>query len=156
MNEMARLPRQIKRIWALSAIGSLLLGLTVTGGIAWAARHFQWPSWLVWLALALTLIEVVVELLAVPYRYHFTGYRVTDMAVEITSGWLIRSQIAIPVARIQNVTLKAGPLMQTAKLEEVVIATAADSYKIEGVTPNVAAQLRDAIMKRALEVRDEL
>lgn len=156
MEEMAHLPRSIKRIWALSAIGSLILGLVITGGLWLAANHWHWPNWLVVVGLILTVGEVIVELLAVPYRYHFTGYRVTDKAVEITSGWVIRKQIAIPVARIQNVTLKAGPLMQSAKLEEVVIATAADSYDIEGVTPDVAAQLRDAIMTRALEVRDEL
>jgi membrane protein YdbS with pleckstrin-like domain len=148
MAEMEKLPGKIKWVWALSAIGSLIVGLVVSGLIA-----LFLPHWMALVALGLTLLEVVLELLAVPYRYRFSGYRISDQAVEISSGWLFKKQLAIPIARVQNVTLKAGPLLQMYGLQQVVVATAASSHDIEGLTPAAAKQLRDIIMARALEVK---
>jgi membrane protein YdbS with pleckstrin-like domain len=148
MAKMAQLPKEIKRVWALSALGSLLVGLIASGVMA-----LLLPHWIAYVALGLTLLEVVIELLAVPYRYRFSGYRISDRAVEISSGWLFKKQLAIPIGRVQNVTLKAGPLLQLNDLQQVVVATAASSHDIEGLTPEEATRLRDLIMTRALEVK---
>lgn len=148
MAKMEKLPGKIKWVWALSTIGSLVIGLIVSGVSA-----LFLPHWVAFAVLGLTLLEIVVELLAVPYRYRFSGYRISDRAVEMSSGWLFKKQLAIPIARVQNVTLKAGPLLQMYGLQQVVVATAADSHDIEGLDPQAAAKLRDLIMARALEVK---
>lgn len=151
---MEKLPGKIRLVWVLSA-GISLLGGLIGAGILWlVAIGSDWLRWIGPAALGIVIVVSVVQALVVPYRYHFSGYRITDTAVEIGSGWWVRKQVAIPIARVQNVTLEAGPLMQMNHLEQVVIATAADSHDIEGVTPEVARSLRDAIMARALEVRD--
>ncbi|WP_225353534.1 PH domain-containing protein [Lacticaseibacillus thailandensis] len=108
MQTTQQLPAQIKRIWALSAVGSLCAGVVITAGLAVANHLWSWPLWLVWAALGLTVAEFLVELALVPYRYRFSEYSITDNAVEIQSGFVMRKRIAIPIARIQNVTLKAG------------------------------------------------
>lgn len=149
MTQMEKLPSAIKWVWGLSAVGSLIVGLVVSGVSA-----LFLPHWVAYAGVALTLLEVLCELLAVPYRYRFSGFRISDRAVEISAGWLFKKQMAIPIARVQNVTLKAGPLLQMYGLQQVVVATAADSHDIEGLTPETALKLRDAIMARALEVRD--
>ena len=151
---MTQLPGKIRLIWLLSAGETLIFG-GIGVGVLWLfANGWGWPKWIMPTVLAAVVVLSIVQALAVPYRYHFSGYRITDTAVEIGSGWWVRQQIAIPIARVQNVTLEAGPFMQMAHLEQVVIATAADSHDIEGLTPAVAHDLRDAIMQRALEVRD--
>lgn len=154
MQTTQQLPAQIKRIWALSAVGSLCVGVIITVGLGVANWLWNWPSWLVWVALGLTITEFIVELALVLYRYRFSEYVITDNAVEIQSGFIFRNRIAIPIARIQNVTLKAGPLMQWQHLEQVVIATAATTHDIEGVQTAVATRLRELIMARAMEVQD--
>lgn len=152
---MKQLPSRIKMIWRLSTIGSMIMGLIITGGVLAGHIFWHWPLWLVWLMLGLTAVEAIVELALVPYRYAFSGYRITDTAVEISAGFLFKKHIAIPIARIQNVTLKAGPFMQWQHLEQVVVATAATSHDIEGVEPETAAALRERIMARAIEVQDD-
>ncbi|WP_127850190.1 PH domain-containing protein [Lacticaseibacillus hulanensis] len=155
MNDTHKLPERIKRIWYLSTLGSFIFGLVVSGGVALGHMWWDWPMWLVFAALGLTVVESIIELALVPYRYAFSGYRITDTAVEMSSGLFFKKHVAIPIAKIQNVTLKAGPLMQAQHLEQVVIATAATDHDIEGVEPQTAAKLRDRIMARAIEVRDD-
>lgn len=155
MDKTQKLPERIKIIWRLSAGGSLLTGLVISGLLLLPHVLWGWPLWLAAVGLALTAVFVLVELLLVPYRYAFSGYHITDTAVELSSGFLFKKHVAIPIARIQNVTLAAGPLMQWQHLEQVVIATAATSHDIEGVEPAVAAQLRDRIMRRAIEVQHD-
>ncbi|WP_180368397.1 PH domain-containing protein, partial [Oenococcus oeni] len=60
-----------------------------------------------------------------------------------------------PIARVQNVTLSAGPVLQWQKPEKVVVATASSSHKIDGLKDDTARRLRDQIMHLALEARDE-
>lgn len=155
MNETQKLPVRIKQIWYLSAGGSLIFGLVITLFLVLGQHLWAWPAWLTLTGLGLTVLEVAVEVALVPYRYAFSGYRITGTAVEMSSGFIFKKHVAIPIAKIQNVTLKAGPLMQKQHLEQVVIATAATSHDIEGVEPETASALRDAIMARAIEVQGD-
>ncbi len=98
------------------------------------------------------VIDLIVELTLVPYRYSFWLYTLTDNAVELRSGFIFRKLISIPIARVQDVTLSAGPILQFQKLQEIRITTASTSHKIDGVEPAVGEQLRKQIMKLAVEV----
>ena len=145
------LPQQIKTVWRISAVGSLIFGAVITGAL-WLATHFwHWPAWIWWLVAGLTIVEVVVELAIVPYRYHFWRYQISARDVEIQSGFFFRKQTAIPINRIQNVTLAAGPILQWQHLQTVNIETAATTHKIESVLPETATQLKEQIMTLALE-----
>lgn len=150
-----QLPPRIKRIWGYSALGSIVALLVITG-LLWLA-HLYW-HWTVWLAIfggILTVIEPVIEFGLIPYRYRFTRYQITPTAVEMQSGWLFKKRVAIPIARVQNVTLNAGPLLQWQKLTQVTVATAATSHTIEGLELTVAEALRDQIMRLAQEARHD-
>ena len=75
--------------------------------------------------------------------------------MEIESGFFFHQQTAIPINRIQNVTLEAGPILQWQKLQTVSIETAATSHKIESVLPETAQQLKQQIMALALEAKPD-
>ncbi|MFB9769981.1 PH domain-containing protein [Lactiplantibacillus modestisalitolerans] len=149
-----QLPAAIKRVWLLSALISGVIGIGVTGGLWLAHQWFNWWPWLVWAGLGLTILDVVVELGLIPYRYRFWRYQITTDAVYIKRGVIFQREIAIPISRIQNVTLSAGPLLQLKALKAVAVETAASSYDIEGVTPAVADRLRHQIIALAKEARD--
>lgn len=145
------LPKQIKTVWRISAAGSFVFGAVIAGAL-WLATHFwHWPAWIWLLVAGLTIVEVVVELAVVPYRYHFWHYQISARDVEIQSGFFFRKQTAIPINRIQNVTLAAGPILQWQHLQTVNIETAATTHKIESVLPETATQLKEQIMTLALE-----
>lgn len=150
-----QLPPAIKRVWASSAVLSGLLGLIITAGLWWAYASWQWWLWLPVTSLVLTGFDVVVELALIPYRYAFWRYQITANAVHLQRGVVFKEEVTVPITRIQNVILEAGPLLQLNKLQAVKVETAASSYQIDGVVPETANALRDRIMTLAREARDE-
>lgn len=150
-----RLPRTIKRVWIYGALLSGAVGLIITGGLWVAHLWWHWWGWLTMVALVLTVLDVIIELGLVPYRYAFWRYQITPLAVRLQSGVIFRKEVTVPISRIQNVTLAAGPFLQSVRLQSVTVETAASSYQIDGVTRAVASQLRDQIMTLAQEAQDE-
>lgn len=151
MEKGQALPAKIKTVWRVSAGCSLLVGLVVTGGFMAAAKWWQWSPifWLI--CVSLTVLDVAIELALIPYRYRFWRYQISAQEVEIESGFFFHQQTAIPINRIQNVTLEAGPILQWQQLQTVSIETAATSHKIKSVLPETASQLKQQIMTLAME-----
>jgi len=149
------LPPRIKRIWGYSALGSLLALLVITGLLWLAYRYWDWAAWIPVAGLVLTIVEPIVEVAFIPYRYQFTRYQISDLAVEMQAGFIFQKRVAIPIARVQNVTLNAGPLLQWQKLTKVTVATAATSHSIEGLELPEAEQFREQIMRLAREARHD-
>ena len=133
----------------MSALGSLLIGIVIIGLLILANHFWAWPFWLAAVASVLVVLDVVVELSIVPYRYRFWRYAINENDVEIESGFFFHHETAIPITRIQNVTLSAGPILQWFKLKTVIIETAADRYEIEAVLPETAETLKVRIMTLA-------
>ncbi|WP_243676771.1 PH domain-containing protein [Secundilactobacillus collinoides] len=61
----------------------------------------------------------------------------------------------MPINRIQNVTLEAGPLLQWQQLKAVSIETASTTHEIEAVLPHTAEHLKQQIIALAQEARDD-
>ncbi|TLQ19033.1 hypothetical protein FEZ41_08305 [Lentilactobacillus parafarraginis] len=156
MIEGHHLPQRIKVVWRLSAGFTFIILLVIGLGGYLAATLFAW-KWLLWPGISfmgLAVIDLTAELILVPYRYAFWRYELTADAVKLQSGYIFNKLVSIPIARVQDVTLSAGPILQSQKLQSVEITTASTSHKIDGLTPNVAEQLRQQIMKMAVEVQD--
>lgn len=150
-----QLPPQIKRVWRLRALidGAVWAVLTVALLVAWHFWHLPW--WLALITAAFMILHPAVHFVLIPYRYQFWRYLITPTAVYVRSGYIFRKEEAVPISRIQNVTLEAGPLLQSQGLQSVKVQTASTEHEIAGVTRDVAGQLRDRIMQLAQEARDE-
>lgn len=155
MNKIEQLPSRIKFIWLIHVFGNLLLLVIGMVLLEFAIHYWKLADWLIYPALVLALLIISFELLSIPYRYRFWQYKIANDSVEIQSGFIFRDRVAIPIARVQNVTLSAGPVLQWQKPEKVVVATASSSHKIDGLKDDTARRLRDQIMHLALEARDE-
>lgn len=151
MKKSQHLPERIKKVWKISALLSLVVGSVMCAVIYWVVDHFDWPGWINYIAWTLVLLDFVVELLIIPYRYRFWLYQITTTDVEIESGFFLHKQTAIPISRIQNVTLQAGPLFQLFHLQSVKIETAAAAHEIAGVLPESAVQLKQRLMELTQE-----
>ncbi|AZZ60496.1 PH domain-containing protein [Oenococcus sp. UCMA 16435] len=155
MNKIEQLPSRIKFIWLIHVFGNLFLLTIVMILLEFAVHFWKLADWLIYPALVAAVLIISFELLSIPYRYRFWQYKISNDSVEIQSGFIFRERVAIPIARVQNVTLSAGPVLQWQKLEKVIVATASSSHKIDGLKDDTAKQLRDQIMRLALEARDE-
>lgn len=150
-----QLPATIKQVWVIGALLNALGWLALAAALWVANSWWAWPLWLVAIALALAVLHPLVHLVLIPYRYAFWRYQITPDAVYLKKGAIFRKEEALPITRIQNVTLEAGPVLAHYHLQAVSIETASTKHEIDGVTPAVAAQLRDQIMQLAMEARDE-
>ncbi|CAM4067842.1 PH domain-containing protein [Kibdelosporangium persicum] len=119
--------------------------LLVGGGIAMFFTGA--PLWLV-LVEAVIAVLAVVDLIVEPrlqYRAH--RWEVTDQAVYVQSGVLVREWRIAPLSRVQTVDSERGPLQQWLKLATVTVTTASASgpLKIRGLGQDEAAELVDRL-----------
>jgi len=150
-----QLPKRITRIWLISAFIWMVVLIGVSGLTWFLTTRFHWWPALPVIVVVASLVFVIGLFVSIPYRYRFTRYQLSTLALEVQSGFFLRKFEAVPISRIQNVTLTAGPLLQWQHLQAVTVETAATSHTIDGVEPAVADQLRDQLLKLAQEARDE-
>lgn len=131
--------------WRVKAGISFVIEAAIIIAIWWALGHFAGiDSWWLHVALvvllALSAIEVV---LAPPIRYRIHRWEVTDDAVYTRRGWISREQRIAPLARVQTVDTKQGPLMRGFGLSSITITTAssAGALSIDCLDDAVAQQV---------------
>jgi uncharacterized protein len=88
-------------------------------------------------------------------RWRSWRYGLREAELELRRGALFQTHTLIPVARIQQVDTRQGPLERAFGLATVVVLTAAGSAEIPALTPAGATALRDRIAALA-GVRDDL
>ncbi|TLQ04479.1 hypothetical protein FEZ51_05305 [Pediococcus stilesii] len=150
------LPSKIKSVWRLTAFLTTAVEIIIILGLIAAHQLWRWPLWLIWLGIILSIIGTAIDFTLIPYRYAFSHYQITSTAVYLKSGYIFRKEESIPITRIQNVTLEAGPLLQHWNLQKVNVETASTTHTIAGVTPETAEQLQNQILHLAKEARDDL
>lgn len=150
-----QLPAQIKTVWRLRALIDGVIWAILAVGLIIAHLLWQWPWWLAAIVIGLGVLHVGGHLILIPYRYAFWRYQITADAVDLQRGFIFRKYEAIPISRIQNVTLEQGPLLRGQHLQSVKVQTAATTHEIAGVEEAVADALREQIMQLAKEARDD-
>lgn len=161
MNQIEKLPSEIKFIWRLSAYLDFLFLLLVTvGTFIWkvlAPAGMKQPlTWISIILLIISIITLLTELALVSYHWNFWTYLIDERHVELHHGFFFRKQTIIPIARVQNVTLKQGPILRLKDLQKIEIVTAAGSSKIDGLLSSQADTLKELIMKLAQEAQNDL
>lgn len=84
-------------------------------------------------------------------RYRRWRWRLTDLAVELDRGVLVRTSETLPYFRIQQIDVNQGPvdrLLELASLE-VTSASASGSVRLPGITASDAPGVRRALLARA-------
>ena len=72
-------------------------------------------------------------------------YEIGETEVDLQHGWLTVTRTLIPMARIQHVDTRRGPLQRRFGLASVVLYTAAGASEIPALADDVAADTRDRI-----------
>lgn len=146
-----QLPESIKSVWRLQASLNLLIEMIIIVGMLCGFYFLKWPMWIVAIIAAIFIIFSIAEFILISYHYQFWRYQISDHDVEVTTGFFVRKTTAVPILRIQDVTLSAGPLLQFKKLQSVKIHTAAAVHEIGGVDHQTATSLKTKIMDLAKE-----
>ncbi|MFC6322547.1 PH domain-containing protein [Companilactobacillus baiquanensis] len=161
MDKVEKLPSEIKTIWKINAFFDFFIFLiifivllflpmlfpTVAGGF------FKVSQIVVGILAVLVLVS---ELVLITYRWNFWTYYIDERQVELHKGFFFRKQVIIPIARVQNVTLKQGPILRIKDLQKIIIVTAAGQSEIEGIKSTQAEELKEIIMKLAQEAKNDI
>lgn len=87
--------------------------------------------------------------------WRYWRYEIGDIEVDLQHGWWTTTRTLIPMARIQHVDTRRGPLQRRFGLASVVLFTAAGASEIPALADGVADAARDRIAALA-NVQDDL
>ncbi len=152
-----QLDPRAKQLWRL---GSAIGGLVTTGIVAMSAfglqRLAEFEMRWAWLAVGVTLALAILNAWFSPaLRYRFWRYDIRPDEADLQHGWFTRTRQLVPMARIQHVDTRSGPLDRRFGLASVVLYTAAGAALIPALANDVAAEVRDRIATLA-NIHDDL
>jgi membrane protein YdbS with pleckstrin-like domain len=111
---------------------------------------------LAFVPVALALAVGIADVLFVPrMRWRNWRYEVHDLEVDLERGLWTITRTRVPMARIQHVDTRRGPLEQHFGLASVVLYTAAGANEIPALDLAVADHVRDRIAVLA-NTRDDV
>lgn len=152
-----RLDPRAKTLWRISGALNVLLLLIGASVANWALIRFGDISILVAVLPVLTVLVlgVVVVGVAPGLRWRRWRYEIRPDEVDLQRGIFWIERTLVPLARIQHVDTRQGPLQRRYGLSTVVFYTAAGPNHIPELSTPVAAEVRDRIAALTTE-QDEL
>lgn len=140
---------QIMTSWRISLALSLLFPTSVT-----TILGFIFSGWWGFAVLgSWVLFGLLLAFWYMPVRYRRWHWQLTDLAVELRYGVLVRQQETVPYFRIQQIDIAQGPLDRLLNLAslQVTTASASGSASLPGIASAEAPQVRAEFLARAAE-----
>jgi uncharacterized protein len=152
-----RLDPRAKRLWRITGTLGTLPLLAVGVFVSWVSlRAVEVPFLLGVLPFLAALGLFVVVAGVIPdLRWRRWRYEIREEEVDLQRGIFWINRTLVPLARIQHVDTRQGPLQRRFGLATVVFYTAAGPNEIPELSAPVAAGVRDRIAELTRE-QDEL
>jgi len=144
-------------LWRITSFLNLLPLLGGAGVAGWALIRFGGVTLLIAVLPALVVLVLggLVVGVAPGLRWRRWRYEIRPDEVDLQRGILWISRTLVPLARIQHVDTRQGPLQRRFGLSTVVFYTAAGPNQIPELSTPVAAEVRNRIAELTGE-QDEL
>ncbi|AXI07673.1 hypothetical protein CUC15_01100 [Oceanobacillus zhaokaii] len=111
---------------------------------------YDWPLLIpIGMAAIMLFLAVLLIFILPKIRLKIWRFMILEDEVCLQYGILVITQMLIPMARVQNVSTKQGPLLRRYQLATVSISTAAGVHDIPALSLEQAKELRDKIIKLA-------
>jgi uncharacterized protein len=142
------LDRRVITVWRFSTVTSLLVPSLLLSAVSFGLLGSP-TGWLVPIVLV-----VAIAVMATWYpgaRYERWRWRLTDLAVELERGVIVRQAEALPYFRIQQIDVSQGPIDRLLGLAslQVTSASASGSVTLPGIAATDAPGVRRALLARA-------
>ncbi len=136
--------------WRLAAAVSLVPPFGIASTLAIVLLD-GWSRWAI--PAALLVAAVVFVVWYPPARFARWRWRLTDLALELSHGVVIRQHEAVPYFRIQQIDIGQGPMDRILKLAtlQVTSASASGSATLGGIPEADAPGVRAALLQRAAQ-----
>jgi membrane protein YdbS with pleckstrin-like domain len=152
-----RLDPQAKTLWRITGVLNMLPLLVGAGFASWAMLRFGSVALVVGVlpVLAVLVLTCLVVGVVPGLRWSRWRYEIRPDEVDLQRGIFWISRTLVPLARIQHVDTRQGPLQRRFGLSTVVFHTAAGPNQIPELSTPVAAEARDRIAELTKD-QDEL
>lgn len=152
-----RLDPRARVLWRIAGVIQALVAAAVAAGIMALARRvtdLRW-AWVIGVPVAVLALGLVLTVIVPAINWRQWRYEIREEEVDIRHGVVTITRQLVPMARIQHVDTRRGPLQRQFGLASVVLYTAAGAIEIPELADPVAAAVRDRIAALA-NVRDDL
>jgi membrane protein YdbS with pleckstrin-like domain len=147
---------RVVSVWRIEAVIESAIALAVGAGASVLLWKLDVLVWLAALPVVAALLYGVIDIGIVPKRkWRSWRYAIGDAEIELRHGIWWQTWTLVPMARIQHVDTRRGPLERRYGLASLVVYTAAGSRHIPGLSIEVAERSRDRIAVLA-NVRDDV
>ncbi|CCQ96861.1 conserved hypothetical protein [[Clostridium] ultunense Esp] len=153
-----RLEEEAVEVWRIRGLLSSIIILAIALLLAYFAGRSVHFSLAILLVAAALLCSFFLIFLSPPLRYRRFRYQVYAEEIDILRGvWFIKRTL-IPMAKVQHVDTKQGPILRRFGLANVTIHTAASQHEIPALSVEKAGALRDqiALLARIPDEEEEL
>lgn len=149
----ARLDPRAKSLWrvsgALQAVPILAAGLFASYVLV---ARVEVPSYLGVLPVVVAVLLAVLMVFVGPVLlWRRWRYEIRDREVDLMRGFVSVTRTLVPMARVQHVDTRQGPLQRRYGLSTVVFYTAAGPNEIPQLATATAAEVRDRIAELTQE-----
>lgn len=152
-----QLPEKAQIVWRLYGIFYTAIIMVVTVGIGFLTYKYDWPQWILWLAITLVLIVGILSMIIFPsIRWKVWRYEVREQEIEIQSGLFVVKRTLIPMVRVQHVDTEQGPILKRYNLANISISSAATIHTIPMLLTEDADGLRAKISELARVAEDDV
>ncbi|ADU94092.1 PH domain-containing protein [Geobacillus sp. Y412MC52] len=142
-------------VWRLTgALGTLASGVAI-GGVMWLLSQFHAPPWLLMVLAGVWVVQAIVWVVWLPpLRQRRWRYDIREEEIDIQRGVWSTRRTLIPMARVQYVDVRQGPLLKRYGLASIAVFTAAAAHEIPALPMEEAERLCCLIAEWA-KVADE-
>ncbi|WP_445324334.1 PH domain-containing protein [Pseudobacillus sp. FSL P4-0506] len=152
-----RISKKALKVWRISgSISSVFLWLLIIGAGVFIVIK-QWPLWILFLLVAVGVLEVLTVVMALPnMRWKRWRYEVREQEIELQRGVFVVRRTLIPMTRVQHVDTEQGPLLRKYGLGAIKISTAATIHEIPAVEMEEAEEMRRVISALARVAEEDV
>jgi membrane protein YdbS with pleckstrin-like domain len=150
------LDARVVTVWRIEGALGSLVALLAGGGLSALLVVLDVPLYLAALPVVAAAIYAAIMLAVVPgRRWTSWRYAIGEAEIELRHGIWWQTWTRIPMARVQHVDTRRGPLERRYGLASIVVYTAAGARQIPGLAIETAEASRDRIATLA-NVRDDV
>lgn len=142
-------------VWRISGAINSIFALLICGGIIALTMIFEWPTWLIAVAIILFIVEAYFVIYLFPLlKWKRWRYEVREQEIELQQGIFIVKRTLVPMIRVQHVDTRQGPILRKYNLATVTVSTAATVHEIPALELEEAEEMR-VFISRLARVADE-
>lgn len=152
-----RISKRGLTVWKISGALHSIIPLLLAGGAITFTIIFDWPIWIIGVALMVFAIYAYLAIMVIPtMRWKRWRYEVRENEIELQHGVFIIKRTLVPMIRVQHVDTQQGPILRKYKLATVTVSTAATVHEIPALDMDEAEELRFFISNLARVAVDDV